>query len=126
MVTVKSIVKYGLRCKKTDWYFIENDWNGAAFLKSVYLPFNTKDEAVKNQTKDLYLVQGYQITTIHPTHSGSVNHFITKTKKHTIRCPVCNTGTKRPKATYEIAYAEYLQTILNARCVQTVYNVIKN
>lgn len=118
------MIKYLVKCKSTGRYVIDVEWDGITYSKEPYFSkfysFDTKQEAERMKVAGTKVVAVKRTITSSPRHSSYKWH-LTPKKKYTVRCSHCGLGTNNPRATFQIAYTEYLQVTCLNPCITETY-----
>lgn len=122
------MIKYLVKCKSTGRYVIDVEWDGITYSKEPYFSkfysFDTKQEAERMKVAGTKVVAVRHVVVNNPAHGKYSWHFTPK-KKYTVRCPLCGLGTNNPRATFQIAYTEYLQVTTLNPCKSDSYKEVE-
>ncbi len=117
-------IKFLVKCKTSNRYIVDVEWDGTSYSKELYFPrfysFDTREEAERMKIAGTKVVAVKRTITSSPRHSSYKWH-LTPKKKYTVRCSHCGLGTNNPRATFQIAYTEYLQVTCLNPCITETY-----
>lgn len=117
-------VKYLVKCIKTGRYVVDVEWDGTSYSKEPYFSqfysFDTRQQAERMRVSGTKVVAVKRTVIESPTHASYKWH-LTPKKKYTVRCSHCGMGTNNPRATFQIAYTEFLQQTTVNPCTTETY-----